>query len=87
MEQWLIVYDTTGYILDQKQGNVREPVGIPFLWIEVPVGKMLTGIDVSVTPNVPIFTDYPKTEIELLKEQVVSLQEAIDIMTGGTTNE
>lgn len=35
----LIIYDAEGYIVSQMDGNVREPVGIPFMWVETPKGK------------------------------------------------
>jgi len=35
----LIIYDAEGYIISQMGGNVREPVGIPFMWVETPKGK------------------------------------------------
>lgn len=70
----LIIYDSTGYILDVKSGGIREPIGVPFIWVEIPVGKRLKTtidglalIDVTVTPNVAILEDIPKTETELLQ--------------------
>ena len=78
----LIVYDETGYIIFQGSGDVREPVGIPFLWVDVPKGKRIVGVDVSVSPNVAILGDIPKNETQLLKEQVDSLTIAMAEMMG-----
>lgn len=78
----LIIYDNTGYIIFQGQGALREPVGIPFMWVEIPQGKHIESIDVSVTPNVPVFSDLPKTEVQLLKEQVDSLNIAMAQILG-----
>ncbi len=78
----LIVYDETGYIIYQASGDVREPVGIPFLWVDVPEGKQITGVDVTVTPNAAILEDIPKNETQLLKEQVDSLTIAMAEMMG-----
>lgn len=64
----LIIYDTTGFIINQMQGSsLREPIGIPFLNVEIPEGKYIIGVDVTVTPNIPIYTDIPKTEMEILQ--------------------
>jgi len=64
----LVIYDATGYIIQQMSGSVREPVGIPFLWIEVPEGKIVQSVDVSATPHVPVFVDLPETpEEKMLK--------------------
>ena len=86
----LIIYDSTGYVIAQMSGAVREPVGIPFIWSEVPDGKRVVseiGVDVSVTPNVAILEDIPPTEFEELRlEQAQSNTEMIDLimaMTGG----
>jgi hypothetical protein len=82
MQRVLLIYDTTGYIISQMSGDVREPQGVPFLWVDVPNGKMVTGIDVAQTPNVAIFEDYPKSETELLKEKVDALTLAYAEMMG-----
>lgn len=84
--QTLIIYDNEGFIISQMQGSsLREPVGIPHLWVEIPQGKSLASIDVLVMPNVPIFEELPKTETQLLQEKLDLMQAAIDelILAGG----
>lgn len=74
----LIIYDNTGYIISQMSGSVREPSGgVQFLWVEIPIGKQLKitdgiGVDVTVTPHQAFLEDIPKTEIELLKNDLNS---------------
>lgn len=80
--QTLVIYDSTGYVITQMSGSVREPVGIPFLWIEVPEGKRIKltdgiGVDVSVTPHQVILEDIPPTELEELKRVVADLTEFV----------
>ena len=36
---------------------MREPIGVPFLILEIPQGKRLISIDTSKTPNLLIFED------------------------------
>ncbi len=85
----LIIYDSTGYVISQMAGSVREPQGgVQFLWAEIPEGKKLkngVGIDVSANPHQAILEDMPKTEIELLKEQLALTQKAVDdlLFAGG----
>ena len=74
MVKTLLIYDTTGYIYFQMSGSYRTPIGITFLEIEIPADKILTGIDISVTPNIPIYEDIPKTELELAKGRIESLE-------------
>ncbi|WP_313132657.1 hypothetical protein [Anaerocolumna sp.] len=82
MDDTLVIYDGTGHIIFQGSGDVREPVGIPFLWAEVPEGKRVTGVDVTVTPNIAILEDIPKSETQILKEQVDSLTVAMAEIMG-----
>lgn len=72
--QSLIIYDETGYILDIRSGepSPREPVGVPFMWVDVPVGKKVVSIDVSVSPHQPILEDIPPSDIEQLRNDLDS---------------
>lgn len=74
----LIFYDNTGYIYMQITGSYRVPEGgIQFLETEIPEGKILKGIDISVTPHQPIFEDIPLSDIDSLKQQIADLQNYI----------
>jgi hypothetical protein len=75
----LIIYDNEGYILSIQSGNPtpREPVGVPFMWVETPPNKTVTSINVSVTPHQPVFEDIPPTEIDLLNQKLVEQEQAI----------
>lgn len=70
----LIIYDEEGYILSQQQGQPapREPIGVPFLKVEIPEGKRIkvtdgVGVDVSKTPHEVILEDIPTSEIDLMR--------------------
>ena len=78
--QTLVIYDTTGYIISQMSGDVREPVGIPFIWVEVPVGKRIVSVDPET--GTPVFEDLPRSETEILKEQIDALNIAMAQMLG-----
>ena len=69
----LVIYDQEGYIISQMSGSVREPVGVPFMWVDVPEGKYLESIDVSGTEHIPIFADLPKSQMQLMQEQINEL--------------
>ncbi|MDD9312632.1 hypothetical protein PUS82_15260 [Cytobacillus firmus] len=81
----LIIYDTTGFIVQQHTGNYREPVGIPYLETEIPSGKYASSVNVSSLPHQVILEDIPPSEIEELKAKLQTTQEAVDflIMSGG----
>ena len=83
-----IIYDKRGLIISQIQGSdLYTPVGIPYLDIEIPEGKYVTGIDVLVTPDIAILEDLPKTEIQNLKEEntkiKLALAELAEMVAGG----
>lgn len=73
----LILYDNAGYIYLTYSNTYRVPQGgINYLEVEIPEGKRIVSIDTTKTPNMPVFEDIPKTEIELLKEKVNDLAQA-----------
>jgi hypothetical protein len=73
----LIIYDNTGFILSQMQGAVREPVGINYIYIDIPKNKNVIGVDVTNEVHVPIYEDLPKDLITLLEER--QLETEIDV--------
>lgn len=89
--QTLIIYDNEGYILNVRGGQPapREPIGVPFLWVDIPEGKQIKvtdgiGVDVSVTPHQLILEDIPPTENDLIKQEVQTMQDALNfIIMGG----
>lgn len=82
----LIIYDAFGYVLSNITGAYRVPNGVPFLEVEIPVGKQIKytdgiGVDVSVTPHQVILEDAPLSEIDQLKQTVADLTEIV--LNGG----
>lgn len=86
--QTLVIYDNTEFIISQMSGDVREPVGIPFMWLEVPEGKYIVGVDITGEEHEPIYEEYytPKSETDLLSERVDNLTVALAEVIGGVTN-
>jgi hypothetical protein len=84
----LVIYDNAGAIISQMQGSdLREPVGVPFMWIEVPQGKILKCIDVSGEEHISVYEDLPKSYTEKLQELVdqliidnLNMQQQIDTL-------
>lgn len=85
----LAIYDESGFIINQMQGSdLREPVGIPFIWIEIPQGKILKSINVSGTKHKPVYEDLLKSETQKLQELIdqliidnLNMQQQIDTLT------
>lgn len=88
----LIIYDNTGYIYLQFTGGIyRIPEGgLQYIEEEIPTGKRPVSVDVSSIPHKINYEDIPKTEMELLKEQVETLTQAnaelTNIVAMGNTN-
>jgi hypothetical protein len=60
----LIIYDNEGYVISQATGDVRTPVGVPYMLVEVPTKKYIERIDVIDPLNhVPVFADIAKSEV------------------------
>jgi hypothetical protein len=78
----LVIYDSTGFIISRMSGDVREPIGIPFMYVDIPEGKSLVKIDTSAEEHQPVFADLPKPEIEELKEEISALNIALAAMLG-----
>lgn len=73
----LIIYDTTGYIYFQMASPYRVPIGIPFLEVDIPEGKMVTKIDVTQTPNIPVFENIPLSDAQKANIQTTTLLKAL----------
>ena len=78
--EYLVIYDATGKIYYMANGDVITPQGLPYLMVTVPQNKTLKGIDVSGETPTPIFEDLPKSETEILREQIAELNNTIDIL-------
>ncbi len=87
MNKTLVIYDNSGFIISQMQGSeLREPTGVPFLWVEIPAGKQLTTIDVTVPPHVPVFEDVPNPNASL-EQMVQQLQnQLVDVQATSLNN-
>jgi hypothetical protein len=81
----LIIYDNEGFIVDQKFGEgYRIPVGIPYLELDIPTGKQAISVDVSVTPNVPIYENIPETDSQKIADlEAENAQINYALMMGG----
>ena len=75
----IIIYDNNGKIWYNGSGE-GEPTGLPFLNVEIPEGQYVECVDVSQERPVPIFKDYPKSELELMKEANEKQQADIDYL-------
>ena len=79
--QILIIYDDLGQIFSQISDNYLLPQGgVQFLELEIPIGKQIIGVDVSVTPNVAFLEDIPLTEMELIEKRTTNTEDMINAL-------
>lgn len=69
----IVIYDNNGKIWYNGSG-MGEPVGLPFLNVEIPDGQYIEKVDMTSEPHKPVFRAYPKSDMEILKEKVAELE-------------
>ena len=74
----LIIYDNNGKIWTQVSGDYVLPSGLQYLETTIPDGKYLSSINVSVTPNVPVFFDNPIDANTILQNQIDDLKVTVN---------
>lgn len=72
----LVLYDDTGYVISTMSGSVREPVGIKFIWVDVPVGCRVLSVNIT-DPNdhKAVLSDPPR---DIIAEKLAELSEKQD---------
>ncbi|MDF2820175.1 MAG: hypothetical protein K0R15_616 [Clostridiales bacterium] len=74
----IVIYDSEGKIFFQATGDVQVPVGeLKTIEFEIPIGQQFNGVD--LTSNTPLFAPIPKTEIEILREQMIANEEMVTV--------
>ncbi|SCY30136.1 hypothetical protein [Lysinibacillus fusiformis] len=86
----LIIHDEEGFIISVMGGTPepREPIGVPFLWADVPIDQQVIKINVSVTPHEVVLKAMPKSETQMAQEQIDALTQAVaelSLLVGGNT--
>lgn len=72
MNKTLIIYDLDGTIIQQIAGFYKIPNGLPYLEVEIPINKYVSGVDVETQEA--IFEDVPKSENDIMKEKISILE-------------
>ena len=87
MTRVLVIHDEEGLVLSIRSVGTEtiEPVGVPFFYQEVPLGKKVKGVTYvdleQEIPQLPLESSYEVTvqqvaeKNEVLKEQIINLWE------------
>ena len=75
-----IIYDSKGKIFMQGSGFSKPEGNLTYMEVLVPENRYLVSIDTSKDPVEPIFAEYPKSDMQLMKEQLEQQQADLDYL-------
>ena len=75
-----VIYDSTGKIFMQGSGFSVPEGNLIYDDISIPENQYLVKIDTTKDPAEPIFAEYPKSEMTLMKEQLEQQQADLDYL-------
>ena len=75
----LVIYDLTGKIFSIAYGEENPPVGLLYMWVDIPEGAYLMEIDVSDPNNhKPIIISENTTDIQRLENEIKEVKESLN---------
>lgn len=75
-----IIYDSKGTIFMQGSGFNTPEGELTYSEVSVPENQYLVKMDTTKDPVEPMFAEYPKSEITLMKEQLEQQQADLDYL-------
>ena len=72
----IVYYNKSGKIFDIIWGDDVQgdpDAGVPFLEIDVPMGAVISEVDLSKDPPKIIFTKYPEDDYDILNNKVTTI--------------
>ena len=75
-----IIYDSKGTIFMQGSGFSKPEGNLTYMEVLVPENQYLVSIDTSKDPVEPVFAEYPKSDMQLMKEQLEQQQADLDYL-------
>ena len=75
-----IIYDSTGKIFMHGNGFPVPEGTLSYMEVTVPDNSYIAKLDMSKNPVEPVFAEYPKTDIELMKDQMEKQQADLDYL-------
>ena len=75
-----VIYDTTGKIFMQGSGFSVPEGTLTYAEVSIPENKYLVSMDMTKDPAEPVYADYPKSEMQLMKEMLEDQQANLDYL-------
>ena len=75
-----IIYDSKGTIFMQGSRFSTPDGELTYTEVSIPENQYLVSIDTSKDPAEPVFAEYPKSDMQLMKEQLEQQQADLDYL-------
>ena len=75
-----IIYDSKGTIFMQGSGFSKPEGDLAYMEVSVPENHYIQNIDTTKDPVEPVFAEYPKSDMQLMKEQLEQQQADLDYL-------
>jgi hypothetical protein len=75
-----IIYDSKGTIFMQGSGFSVPDGKLTYSEVSIPDNQYLVKMDTTKDPVEPVFAEYPKSEMQLMKEQLEQQQADLDYL-------
>lgn len=75
-----VIYDSKGTIFMQGSGFSKPEGDLAYMEVSVPDNQYLVKMDTSKDPVEPIFAEYPKSEMQIMKETLEQQQADLDYL-------
>ncbi len=75
-----VIYDSKGTIFMQGSGFSKPEGELNYSEVSVPDNQYLVKMDTTKDPVEPVFAEYPKSDIALMKEQLEQQQADLDYL-------
>lgn len=74
------IYDSKGTIFMQGSGFSKPEGDLTYTEISIPENQYLVKMDTTKDPVEPIFAEYPKSEMQIMKETLEQQQADLDYL-------
>ena len=75
-----VIYDSKGTIFMQGSGFSKPEGDLTYTEISIPENQYLVKMDITKDPVEPIFAEYPKSEMQIMKETLEQQQADLDYL-------
>ena len=75
-----VIYDSKGTIFMQGSGFSKPEGDLVYMEVSVPDNQYLVKMDTSKDPAEPVFAEYPKSDMQIMKETLEQQQADLDYL-------